>query len=70
MLLILTSYSSLIVSLPELIAQTNMDLQSVNRLREELTIFTHWLGRSAHEFLVREYEVPSAQYVEVARSVA
>lgn len=58
----------LLVSLPELIAQTNMDQQSVNRLREELTKFTSWLSRHAGDYFVSEYETPSNDYVEKAKN--
>ncbi|KAF2431983.1 MRG-domain-containing protein [Tothia fuscella] len=34
----------LLVSMPELVAQTNMDMQSVNRLREEMIKLTMWLA--------------------------
>lgn len=65
-------YSSIsliyLVSLPELVAQTNMDQQSVNRLREELTKLTNWISRNAVTYFVSEYEVPGAQYIEKARS--
>lgn len=57
------------VSLPELVAQTNMDQQSVNRLREELSKLTNWLGRMVEEFFVREYETPGQEYVEKARGI-
>ncbi|RDL39255.1 uncharacterized protein BP5553_03595 [Venustampulla echinocandica] len=57
----------LLVSLPELIAQTNMDMQSVNRLREELTKMTNWLGKHAETYFAKEYEIPSQDYVEKAR---
>ncbi|KAK4454931.1 MRG-domain-containing protein [Podospora aff. communis PSN243] len=59
----------LLVSLPELIAQTNMDQQSVNRLREELTMFANWFGRHAAKYFVSEYETPGQEYIEQARSV-
>ena len=58
-----------IVSLPELIAQTNMDHQSVNRLREELTKLTNWLGRNALNYFVNEYETPGAEYTEKAKNL-
>ncbi|CCE26860.1 hypothetical protein E4U22_003873 [Claviceps purpurea] len=58
----------LIVSLPELLAQTNMDQQSVSRLREEIGKFTMWLGRNCETYFVTEYEVPSQEYIEKARS--
>ena len=55
------------VTLPELIAQTNMDQQSVNRLREELLKMTNWLGKNATKYFVSEYETPSQSYIEKAR---
>jgi mortality factor 4-like protein 1 len=58
----------LIVSLPELLAQTNMDQQSVSRLREEIGKFTVWLGRNCEKYFVSEYETPSQEYVDKARS--
>lgn len=57
----------LFVSMPELIAQTNMDQQSVNRLREELAKLTQWLGRNSARFFTSEYETASAEYIEKAR---
>ncbi|EFY90380.1 keratinolytic protein [Metarhizium acridum CQMa 102] len=53
--------SRLIVSLPELLAQTNMDQQSVSRLREEIGKFTVWLGRHCETYFVNEYETPSQE---------
>ncbi|KAM0249095.1 hypothetical protein ACHAP5_003035 [Fusarium lateritium] len=58
----------LIVSLPELLAQTNMDQQSVSRLREEIGKFNGWLGRNAETYFVNEYETPSQEYIDKARS--
>ncbi|KAE9375476.1 MRG-domain-containing protein [Stipitochalara longipes BDJ] len=58
----------LLVSLPELIAQTNMDHQSVNRLREELSKLTNWLGRNALNYFVNEYETPGQEYAEKAKN--
>lgn len=54
----------LLVSLPELVAQTNMDQQSVNRLREEITKFTNWLGKNYTKYFVSEYETPGPDYTE------
>ena len=53
--------------MPELIAQTNMDHQSVQRLREELAKLTQWMGKNAMKFFVDEYETPTAEYIEKAR---
>jgi mortality factor 4-like protein 1 len=61
--------TSITVTLPELIAQTNMDLQSVNRLREELTKLTQWIGRNATQYFVPEYETPGQEYLDKARAV-
>ncbi|KAL2071476.1 hypothetical protein VTL71DRAFT_12711 [Oculimacula yallundae] len=58
----------LIVTLPELIAQTNMDAQSSNRLREELTTLSFWIGRNTPKYFASEYETPSPEYVERYRS--
>lgn len=57
----------LLVSLPELISQTNMDSQSVNRLREELVKFTNWLAKNYESYFLKEYMVPGPEYVEKAR---
>ncbi|KAF8863582.1 histone acetylase complex subunit [Acephala macrosclerotiorum] len=69
----LTTYGAehfcrLLVSLPELLAQTNMDQQSCNRLCEELTKLTIWLGRNAKLYFAKEYETPGPSYIEKARA--
>jgi mortality factor 4-like protein 1 len=53
--------------MPELVAQTNMDQQSVNRLREELLKFSGWLSKHGVKYFVSEYETPDAEYIEKAR---
>ncbi|KAM7208496.1 Esa1p-associated factor [Naviculisporaceae sp. PSN 640] len=58
----------LLASLPELVAQTNMDQQSVNRLREELIKFTTWFTKNAPTYFVRDYETPSQEYCEKAKN--
>lgn len=55
------------MSLPELIAQTNMDAQSVGRLREELTKFNTWLSKNHNEYFVNQYMTPNAEYTEKSR---
>ncbi|KAI1471079.1 MRG-domain-containing protein [Daldinia caldariorum] len=57
----------LIVSLPELVAQTNMDQQSVNRLREELVKFCTWLSKNTTEYFVSHYESPPQDYIQKAK---
>lgn len=55
------------VSLPELVAQTNMDQQSVNKLRMELSLLTNWLSNNSQKFFVSEYISASQDYIEKAR---
>jgi len=57
----------LFVSMPELIAQTNMDAQSVARLREELVKMTAWLGKNAAKFFAKAYVDPGVEYVEKSK---
>ncbi|KAL2059372.1 hypothetical protein ABVK25_000665 [Lepraria finkii] len=59
----------LFVSLPELIAQTNMDSQSVSKLHEEIQKLTSWLGKNSNRFFTAEYETASNDYVEMVRGV-
>lgn len=56
--------------MPELIAQTNMDQQSVNRLREELSKMTTWLGKNSQRFFLGQYENASQEYIDKARGGA
>jgi mortality factor 4-like protein 1 len=58
----------MIAALPELIAQTNMDQQSVNRLREELSKFCNWLARNRNTYFLNEYETPSADYTDTVKN--
>lgn len=57
----------LFCSMPELVAQTNMDAQSVARLREELAKMTAWLGRQTARFFVRTYVNAGQEYIERAK---
>lgn len=57
----------LFCSMPELIAQTNMDTQSVNRLREELAKLTQWLGRNASSYFVKSYVNAGQEYIDRAK---
>ncbi|CAK7206212.1 Esa1p-associated factor [Sporothrix eucalyptigena] len=59
----------LLVTLPELISQTNMDQQSVNRLRDELAKLTTWLGKNMVKYFVSEYETTNSEYNEKVRGV-
>ncbi|KFY73295.1 hypothetical protein V499_06612 [Pseudogymnoascus sp. VKM F-103] len=59
----------LLVSLPELIAQTNMDQQSVSHLREEIIKLTNWMVKKPNleKYFVAEYETPNQSYIDMAR---
>ncbi|KAH7075464.1 MRG-domain-containing protein [Paraphoma chrysanthemicola] len=60
----------LFVSMPELIAQTNMDYQAVNRLRTELTQMTTWLAKDKQvgTFFASTYESPGQAYIDKVKS--
>ncbi|KAH6869932.1 hypothetical protein J4E91_008534 [Alternaria rosae] len=60
----------LLVTMPELIAQTNMDHQAVTRLREELSQMTTWLSKEAqiNTFFVPTYESPGQAYIDKVKS--
>ncbi|KAI4243119.1 MAG: hypothetical protein L6R40_003669 [Gallowayella cf. fulva] len=59
----------MIVQLPEMIAHTNMDGQSVNRLREELTKFLVWLSKNTGTYFTADYEKASPEYLEKSRGI-
>lgn len=52
------------VSMPDLLAHTNMDSQSVSRLREELSKMTQWLAKRTKTYLGTEYEHAGQEYAE------
>ncbi|KAF2866095.1 MRG-domain-containing protein [Massariosphaeria phaeospora] len=60
----------LFVSMPELLAHTNMDTQAINRLREELSAMTTWLSKEAQvsAFFSSTYESPGPAYIEKVKS--
>ena len=53
--------------MPELIAQTNMDQQSVNRIREEFTKLGMWISKNATRIFTVAYEPASAEYIEKSK---
>jgi mortality factor 4-like protein 1 len=55
--------------MPELIAQTNMDQQSTNRLREELSKITIWMSRNSEKYFSGKYINASSDYLEKATGV-
>jgi len=56
--------------MPELIAQTNMDAQAVNRLREELSTMMAWLQKEpqVNAFFQSTYESPGQAYIDKVKS--
>lgn len=56
--------------MPELIAQTNMDAQSVSRLREELVNMLAWLSKEPQvsTFFSSVYESPGQEYIEKVKN--
>lgn len=54
--------------MPDLIAHTNMDSQSVSRLREELSKVTQWLAKRIPKYLATEYEHAGQGYLESAKN--
>ncbi|KAL1601016.1 Esa1p-associated factor [Nothophoma quercina] len=60
----------LFVSMPELIAQTNMDVQAISRLREELSGMTTWLSKEpqVNAFFSSVYESPGQAYIDKVKS--
>lgn len=59
-----------LVSMPDLIAHTNMDQQSVSRLREELSKMTQWLAKRINLYLNNEYEHAGQEYLEASKNGA
>ena len=57
------------VTMPELVAQTNMDQQSVHRMREEMSKLLIWLAKNGPKYFVGAYENATPEYVEKARGV-
>jgi mortality factor 4-like protein 1 len=56
--------------MPELIAQTNMDQQSVGRLREELMTMLSWLSKEPQvsTFFSSTYESPGQEYIDKVKN--
>ncbi|KAK4953379.1 Esa1p-associated factor [Elasticomyces elasticus] len=60
----------LFVSMPDLIAHTNMDAQSVSKLREELMKMTSYMARNVDRYLSNEYLHAGQEYLESAKNGA
>lgn len=48
--------------LPELLAQTNMDVQNTQRMREEISKLSLWLSRNSEKYFRTEYVPAEASY--------
>lgn len=53
----------LLVTLPELLSQTNIDGAAVTRLREELVALTAWLSQERERFFLHEYQNAGQDYL-------
>ncbi|KAI4167467.1 MAG: hypothetical protein LQ348_007656 [Seirophora lacunosa] len=58
----------MLVNLPEIVAQTNMDAQSINRLREEMIKFLRWLSKNTKIYFLAGYEPANQDYIEKTRA--
>ncbi|KAL8644422.1 MAG: hypothetical protein Q9210_007262 [Variospora velana] len=58
----------MLVNLPEIVAQTNMDAQSINRLREEMIKFLRWLSKNTKTYFLAGYEPANQDYIEKTRA--
>lgn len=56
--------------MPDLIAHTNMDQQSVSRLREELSKMTQFLGKRVDKYISNPYEHPGQDYSDGVKTGA
>ena len=56
-----------LVNMPELISETNMDPQSVRRLREEVVHVTQWLAKRSDTYFVADYEHATQDYLKAIR---
>ena len=68
--ILLLNLTDVPVSMPELIAQTNMDHQAINRLREELSGMTTWLSKEpqVNKYFASVYESPGQAYIDKVKS--
>lgn len=54
--------------MPDLIAHTNMDNQSVSRLREELSKMTQWLAKRIDRYLDNNYQHAGQDYLDSSKT--
>lgn len=51
-----TNGCAFVGTMPELIAQTNMDMQATNRLREEISKLSMWLSKNSEKYFATSYQ--------------
>jgi cobalamin biosynthesis protein CobT len=49
--------------MPEFLAQTNMNQQAINRVREELSKFSIWMSRNAEKLFAPKYDAPANTFM-------
>ncbi|KAJ5138792.1 uncharacterized protein N7515_003640 [Penicillium bovifimosum] len=49
-------------NMPELIAQTNMDVQATNRMREEISKLSMWLSKHSEKYFTTSYVLAESTY--------
>jgi len=59
----------LCVSMPELLAHTNMDSQAMSKLRDHIEDFVKFLGKNPEQYIASPYESASPRYIDLARGV-
>lgn len=57
-------------TLPLDIAESNLDRQSVDALRDELQHFAIWLSKNSNTYFINAYENAPTEHVEKARNGA
>jgi mortality factor 4-like protein 1 len=59
----LTTSPTLAAIMPELLAQTNMNQQAINRVREELSKFSLWMTRNAEKLFAPKHSAPANTFM-------
>ena len=46
-----------------------MDVQSVKKLKEEITALTNWMAKNSARFMTQAYQVANPEYVDAAKGL-
>ncbi|CCX11469.1 MRG-domain-containing protein [Pyronema domesticum] len=57
----------LCVSMPELLAHTNMDSQAMGKLRDHIEEFVKFLAKNPEQYIASPYESASPRYIDLSR---